>query len=177
MSKREENKTGGGTERTLSDNDIVTRQPIGRRSALGLIGRTVVGGSALSLSPKLAAAQVADQLDQTRTGDTAADNDSGPNADPAGDTDITILADRAAGFDADAPRVGDTADNDVSPFADTGDNDVTTLADRKSSRATDPADIDISSRGDPLPAGIDVDPSDPSGDADQSVRADVADQD
>lgn len=164
------------TTKSLSDDDIVTSPSIGRRSALGRIGRGVIGGGALGLSPKLAAAQGADLTDVSRIGDPAGDNDSGAGADRPSDTDIAVLADRVATFDNDVTRLGDPADRDAQPFADAGDNDVAEVADRKTTGTSDRADIDITTRGDPIPA-VDIDPTDPGGDADLSSRADVADQD
>ncbi|MCZ6604812.1 MAG: hypothetical protein O7A03_06670, partial [Alphaproteobacteria bacterium] len=151
-------------------------RPVGRRSALGLIGRGMLSGGALSLAPRLVVAQTFDTNDRSSTADPDSDTDTGANADPAADADIAVLSDRASNFDQDASLVGDPADQDVQPLADPGDNDLTVLGDRKAAGASDAADIDISARGDQIP-DIDVDPGDTGGDADQSTRADIADQD
>ena len=164
-----------GKSRPLHPGDIVTKEQIGRRSALGIIGG-IAGGGALSLTPRLATAQTGDFSDITRSGDPIADADTGAGADRAADTDISVLADRAEGFDDDITTVGDLADEDVGAFGDTGDTDRPVIADRKTSGASDSADIDISQRGDPVPR-VDIDPTDTGGDADLSVRADTADQD
>lgn len=160
----------------LNPGDIITRTPVGRRSALGLIGGVVGGSVAGSVTPRMARAQTGDIVDVTRNGDPIADADTGAGADRTADTDISVLADRPEGFDDDITTVGDLADEDVGPFADTGDSDRPVIADRKTTGASDSADIDISQRGDPVPR-VDIDPTDTGGDADLSTRADTADQD
>ncbi len=162
--------------KSLNRSDIVTREPIPRRSALGVIGGLVGGGIAGGITPKLARGQTIDANDVTRPGDPLADADTGAGADRAADTDISVASDLPAGFDDDITTVGDLADEDVGPFADPGDTDTPAIADRKTSGASDSADIDISQRGDPVPR-VDIDPTDTGGDADLSRRADTADQD
>jgi hypothetical protein len=176
MKKSNKSDTKRST-RSLDDSDIVTRGRIDRRSALARIARGVAFGSALTVAPGMTRAQVADRTDVSRVGDPIADADSGAGADPSADTDITVSADAGnAGFDDDITTVGDLADEDVGALADRGDTDRPVIADRKTSGLSDTADIDITQRGDPIPT-IDVDPSDPGGDADLSSAGDTADQD
>ncbi|UJR78962.1 RNA-binding protein, RRM domain protein [Sandaracinus amylolyticus] len=72
--------------RTLTPGDIVTHR-LGRRSALGALGASVLGATALIASPAPAEAKASDSDPQDppgrgRTGFT--DRDSGPGADGAG---------------------------------------------------------------------------------------------
>lgn len=177
-------------KRPLTPDDIVTRQTIGRRSALGLLGGTVVGATALVVGTTPAKA---DRFDVNLLGDPNSDEDSGPFGDRPGDADTTVLADGSGeappggATDADAANLGDakSTDTDLGRGADTFDNDRTVagdlvgggdeasgkgnqggqtlqepVGDGDVTRVGDPVDSDIGSRAD-------------TGDSDITIEGDV----
>lgn len=111
-------------KKTLTPEDIVTKEKVGRRDALGLLGAAVVGAAVVSVGSGRAKAQTdsdtgpgADRAGGGRTGGT--DSDTGPRSDRAGhgstgstDSDTGPSADRAG-------RGGSgRSDSDSGPGAD-----------------------------------------------------------
>ncbi len=144
-----EKKSKAEKPQTLSDDDIVTKGKVGRRSAISVIGAAVAGTTALVAGSKPAHA---DRFDVSIKGDPQGDTDSGRFADRAGDDDLTIPADVG----------GETTDNDLGTLEDP--------ADRDAGRREDPGDFDPI-EGDPVGGGRGGGRSDPT-DLDIEVTAD-----
>lgn len=99
------------TSATLTDDEISAAPRVGRRSALGLLGATLLGAAAVTLPGREARAQQGPN-----------DNDSGPNADAPG-RGVTGHSDRDSGPSEDRPNHGvcalrGTTDSDAGPSAD-----------------------------------------------------------
>lgn len=118
---------------TLTEADITSSNQVGRRSALGVIGATIVGAAATAVMGRssIARAQTdsdsgpgADRAGQGRTG--ATDSDSGPAADRGGHgrggRGGSGVTDSDSGPGADTSGHGRTgrSDSDSGPNADRG---------------------------------------------------------
>jgi len=113
-------------KKTLGESDISTESNVGRRSALGILGASVVGAAVavVGLGRSVAKAQTdsdsgpnADRSGGGRTGGT--DSDTGPNADRAGHGG-TGRTDSDTGPSADRSGRGGSghSDSDTGPSAD-----------------------------------------------------------
>ena len=177
-------KAGGRVRRSLSGEDIVTRRNIGRRSALSVLGGTMVGATALVSGARPARA---DRFDVSLQGDPPSDNDSGPFADRPGDADLTVTADGETPpsggtgvTDQDLSRPGDakSTDTDIGRGADPFDNDRSLEEDPVGGgqggrgRSRGGSDADTTQFGDPV--DIDTGQGADAGDSDITIPADAA---
>ena len=76
-------------KKTLTPEDIVTKEKVGRRDALGLLGAAVVGAAVVTVGGGRAKAQTDSDTGPNadragRGGSGRSDSDSGPGADRAG---------------------------------------------------------------------------------------------
>ncbi len=91
-------------KKTLSDTDLVTERPMGRRSSMAMLGGAVLGAAGLvaAATPQQAQAQ-------------CTDNDSGSNSDPAGRGRGRGVSDSDGGRNADPAGCGRRSCSDSDP--------------------------------------------------------------
>jgi|SRR6056297_2639682 len=116
MSDKKHDKGAEPPRKSLSDDEVVTRRRMNRRSLLGLAGAGAVGAAAFVATGRPAQAQVTD-------------SDGGPFADPAGNGRggvRTGLTDSDGGQWADPPGGGrwgsGLTDSDNGPITDPAGN-------------------------------------------------------
>ncbi len=116
MSDKKHDKGADAAPKSLTDDDVVTRRKMGRRSLLGLAGAGAIGAAALVATGGKAQAQVTD-------------SDGGAFADPAGNGRggvRTGLTDSDGGRWADPPgggrRGSGLTDSDRGPITDPAGN-------------------------------------------------------